>query len=188
MALFAPPAPTGRGVALRHGDASDLARVAALHGRCTPDTLRRRFHTAVPVVPERLVRQTLLPDDGWSVVAELGPDLVGMACTGPLSCTDVEVGVLVEDAHQGRGIGTRLLRHVASEATSRGYRSLLCHLDLDNPAAERALARSGLVTTTEPWDGLRVVTVHLKPNGAGPSGRRGSPRRGRDRRGVSPRP
>lgn len=175
MALFAPPAPPGAGVALRYGDAADLSRLTALHRRCTPGTLHRRFHTAVPVVPERLVRQMLLPEGGWSVVAELGPDLVGVASTGPLSCTDLEVGVLVEDAHQGRGIGTRLLRHVAAEAAGRGYRSMLCLTEPGNHAAERALARSGLSTTTEPYDGLLVVTVRLQP-GASPPGGPGSPR------------
>lgn len=161
MTPLAPPALAGPDVALRYGDGSDLARLDALHRRCTPETLRRRFHTAVPVVPQRLLRQALLPDGGWSVVAEAGPDLVGVACTGPLSCTDLEVGVLVEDAQQGRGIGTRLLQHVAAEATGRGYRSILCLTDPDNPAAERALARSGLVTTSAPHDGLMVVTVRL---------------------------
>jgi len=188
MPLFAPPAPAGSDVALRYGDPSDLARLTALHGRCSPETLRRRFHTAVPVVPERLVRQTLLPDGGWSVVAELGRDLVGVACTGPLSCTDLEVGVLVQDAHQGRGIGTQLLRHVAAEATGRGYRSMLCLTDPGNHAAERALVRSGLATTTTPYDGMLVVTVRLLPDPAAPPGRRGSPRPARARRGGSPRP
>ena len=188
MTPFAPPALAGHDVALRYGDVSDLSRLVALHRRCTPETLHRRFHTAVPVVPERLVRQTLLPDGGWSVVAELGPDLVGVACTGPLSCTDLEVGVLVEDAHQGCGIGTQLLRHVASEATARGYRSMLCLTDPDNRAAERALARSGLVTASTPYDGMLVVTVRLQPGDAVPPGRPGSPRPARVRPGGSPRP
>lgn len=188
MTLFAPPAPAGPDLALRYGDAADLPRLDALHRRCTPETLHRRFHTAVPVVPERLVRQTLQPEGGWSVVAELGPDLVGVACTGPLSCTDLEVGVLVEDAHQGLGIGTQMLRHVAAEATVRGYRSMLCLTDPDNRAAERALVRSGLVTTSTPYDGMLVVTVRLQPVRAGPSGRPGSPRQARVHPGGSHRP
>lgn len=188
MPPFALAASAGHDLALRYGDASDLSRLDALHRRCTPQTLHRRFHTAVPVVPERLARQTLLPDGGWSVVAELGPHLVGIACTGPLSCTDLEVGVLVEDVHQGRGIGTQLLRHVAAEATARGYRSMLCLTDPDNRAAERALARSGLVATTAAYDGLLVVTVRLQPDDAAPPGRPGSPRPARAHPGGSPRP
>lgn len=166
MAPFAPPAVAGPDVALRYGEPSDLAWLDALHRRCSPETLRRRYHTAVPVIPQRLLLRTLVPDGGWSVLAEAGPDLVGVACTGPLSCTDLEVGVLVEDRHQGHGIGSRLLQHVAAEATGRGYRSLLCLTDPGNPAPERALARSGLPTTAASYDGMRVVTVHLQPDRA----------------------
>lgn len=188
MTPLAPPASAAAHVVLRYGDSSDLARLDALHRRCSPETLRQRFHTAVPVVPERLLRQTLHPEGGWSVVAEAGADLVGVACAGPLSCTDLEVGVLVEDAHQGHGIGTLLLQHVAAEATGRGYRSLLCLTDPRNPAAERALARSGLSTTTAPCDGMLVVTVRLQPEAAPQPGRPGSPRPDPARPGGSPRP
>lgn len=172
MAPYAPLTSVGSEATLRYGDPADLPRLAALHRRCTPETLRRRFHTAVPVVPDRLVRQTLLPEGGWSVVAELGPDLVGVACTGPLSCTDLEIGVLVEDAHQGRGIGTRLVQQVAAQAKSRGYRTMLCLVDPGNAAAESALARSGLVTRDEAGDGSLVVTVRLQAGGGAPHGRR----------------
>jgi GNAT superfamily N-acetyltransferase len=188
MTSLAPPLLTGADVAMRYGYVSDLPRLDALHRRCSPETLRRRFHAAVPVVPQRLLRRTLLPEGGWSVVADAGADLVGVASTGPLSCTDLEVGVLVEDAHQGRGIGTRLVQHVAAEATGRGYRSLVCLTDPENPAAERALARSGLHTTTAPHDGLLVVTVRLQPEGATSPGRRGSPRPGPAHRDGSRRP
>lgn len=164
MTPWAPPAPAGLDVALRYGEAADLGPLDALHRRCSAQTLHRRFHTAVPVVPERLLRHTLLPENGWSVVAELGPDLVGIACTAPLSCADLEVGVLVEDAHQGRGVGTRLLRHVAGEATARGYRSMLCLTDPGNRSADQALARSGLVTSATPRDGIVAVTVRLQPD------------------------
>lgn len=172
MAPYAPLASVGSEATLRYGDVSDLPRLVAMHRRCTPETLHRRFHTAVTVVPDRVVRATLLPEGGWSVVAELGADLVGVACTGPLSCTDLEVGMLVEDAHRGRGIGTRLVQQVAAQARSRGYRTMLCLVDPENPAAEGALARSGLVTRDEAGDGSLVVTVRLQAGGGAPRGRR----------------
>lgn len=185
MAPYAPQAPR---LTLRHGDPSDVSRLEALHRRCSPETLRRRFHTATPVVPESLLRRTLLPEGGWSLVAELGSDLVGIASTGPVSCSDLEVGILVEDAHQGRGIGTRLVRALADEAAARGYRSMLFLTEPGNPAAERAVLRSALVTTSTTYDGMLVLTVHLRPRDAVPPGRPGSPRPARGRRGGSPRP
>ena len=47
----------------------DVARVVALHARCSPATLHRRFHVPVPEVHDRLVRRLIAPPGGWSVLA-----------------------------------------------------------------------------------------------------------------------
>ncbi len=133
------PAPAPPLVMLRRGTTADQAPVAALHERCSEESRYRRFHAPLPQVPSRLVRATLEPEDGWSVLAALGSDVVGVACAGPLSTREVEVGVLVEDGYQGLGIGTRLLLAVAEEARSRGYRHLLC---LTHRTTRRCSARS----------------------------------------------
>jgi GNAT superfamily N-acetyltransferase len=148
-------------VILRYGAAADHARVAALHDRCSDESRYRRFHAPLPRTPLALIRQTLEPDNGWSVVAEADGDVVGMACVGPLSTCDLEVGILVEDAQQGRGIGTRLLTEVATEAATRGYRTLLCLTQPDNDAVLATVARSGLPSRTTGYDGLMSVVIHL---------------------------
>ena len=148
-------------VILRHGAAADHARVAALHDRCSDESRYRRFHAPLPRTPLALVRQTLEPDNGWSVLAEVDGDVVGMASVGPLSTCDLEVGILVEDAHQGRGIGTALLLEVAVEAGTRGYRTLLCLTQPDNDAVLATVTRAGLPSRTSWYDGLMSVTIPL---------------------------
>lgn len=148
-------------VILRSGTAADHARVAELHHRCSDESRFRRFHAPLPRTPSALVRQTLEPDGGWSVVAERGDDIVGMASVGPLSTRDLEVGMLVEDAHQGQGIGTRLLTDVAVEAGTRGYRTLLCLTQPDNDAVLATVARAGLPARTTWHDGLMSVVIDL---------------------------
>jgi GNAT superfamily N-acetyltransferase len=153
-------------VTLRYGEPADHARITDLHDRCSELTLYRRFHAPLPRTPAGLIRQTLEPENGWSVVAELDDDLVGLACAGPVSTCDLEVGILVEDAHQGRGIGTLLLQEVAVDAATRGYRTLLCLTQPDNEAVRGSVARSGLTWRTSAHDGLMSLVMEL-PAGLG---------------------
>ena len=149
-------------VTLRHGTRADEAPVAALHTRCSEESRYRRFHAPLPEVPRRLARATLEPEGGWSVLAELGGDAVGIASAGPLSTHDLEVGVLVQDGFQGLGIGTALLLAVADEARSRGYESLLCLTQPDNEAVLGSVARSRLAARTTRYDGLMSVVIDLR--------------------------
>jgi GNAT superfamily N-acetyltransferase len=149
-------------ITLRHGRSTDQAAVVALHDRCSEESRYRRFHAPLPEVPPRLARATLEPEGGWSLVAELGDDVVGVASAGPLSACDLEVGVLVEDRHQGLGIGTALLLAVADEAGALGYESLLCLTQPDNEAVLGSVARSGLAARATRYEGLMSVVIDLR--------------------------
>lgn len=148
-------------VRTRYGAAADLPLVAALHDRCTPEALHRRFHAPLRTVPSGVTLRLLEPARGWSLLAEQHGQVVGMACVGPLSADDLELGILVEDASQGRGIGGRLLREVARDAAARGYRSLVCVTQPDNHAVLATVARSGIPFATDDSDGLVDVVMRV---------------------------
>jgi len=148
-------------VRTRQGTDDDLALVTALHDRCSADALLRRFHAPVPRVPDRMARGLIAPHHGWSVLAVHGQDAVGMACAGPVSEHMVEVGILVEDASQGRGVGSRLLRDVATEGAARGYRSLLCLTQPDNDAVLATIQRVALPHTVTHADGLMRIVMQI---------------------------
>ncbi len=153
-------------VRTRYGAEADLAAVTAMHDRCSARSLRSRFHSPLPRVRTGMARRLLRPADGWSRVAELGPRVVGLACAGPLSAEELEVGLLVEDAHQGRGIGTRLLREVAAEAGRRGYRTLSCLTEPGNGAVLEVVRKAALPATRTRGDGLLCIAIHLDATGA----------------------
>jgi GNAT superfamily N-acetyltransferase len=132
-----------------------------MHARCSPATLHRRFHVAMTHVSPRLARRLVVPPGGWSVVAEQGELLVGLGCAGPLSSTELEVGLLVEDRHQGTGIGSGMLRDLADEGSARGFRTLVCLAEPDNESVLSTVRRAGLEGDPSWVDGLLEVVVPL---------------------------
>jgi GNAT superfamily N-acetyltransferase len=148
-------------VRTRPASLDDVPAVLALHDRCSPETLRRRFHAPVSHVPPTLVRQLVAPREGWSVVAEQCGEVVGLGCAAPLSRSTIEVGLLVEDLSQGIGVGTRMLRDLAREAATRGFRTLLCLAEADNESVLPTVRRAGLDGLPTLVDGFLEVVVPL---------------------------
>ena len=154
-------------VRTRPASLDDVPAVVALHDRCSPETLRRRFHVPVTHVSARLARQLVAPRDGWSVVAEQCGELVGLGVAGPITHRTLEVGLLVEDLSQGTGVGSRMLRDLAHEAAVRGFRTLLCLAESDNESILPTVRRAGLDGVPALVDGILAVSVPLP---AEPSG------------------
>ena len=118
-------------VRTRQATADDIDAVRDLYDRCSPQTLEHRFHASLQRVPERLLPRLLEPRPGWSLLAVQGEEVIGHGCAGSVSTATVEVGLIVDDAFQGTGVGTRLLRDLAESAVERGFRSLLCLVEPD---------------------------------------------------------
>ena len=154
-------------VRTRAATLDDVEPVVALHARCSPETLHRRFHVPVTEVHGRLVRRLIAPPRGWSVVAEQCGQVVGLGCAGPLSRTELEVGLLVEDARQGSGVGSRMLRELAREGRLRGYRAIICLAESGNESVLPTVRRAGLDGVATLVDGLLEIVVPLpvRPRG-----------------------
>lgn len=148
-------------VRTRHACDDDVVGLQELYDRCSPDTLERRFHLPVTRVAPSLVSQLTLPHRGWSMLAEQGEEIVGHGCAGEVSSDRVEVGLLVDDAFQGTGVGTRLMRDLAVAAAQRGYRSLVCCVAPDNPSVLPTVRRAGLPHVSSYVDGVVEIEVPL---------------------------
>ena len=98
----------------------DVGAVTDLHARCSPDTLRRRFHVpghagAGAAGPRGSSRRAT----AGACVAEQCGEVVGLGSAGPLTADALEVGLLVEDRHQGTGVGSRMLRDAGPRRRTR---------------------------------------------------------------------
>lgn len=101
----------------------DADRLVEFHAGLSQQTVYFRFFTAKPTLSPRQVEHYTHVDhhDRVALVAELGERLVAVARYDRKRGTDsAEVAFVVSDEHQGRGIGTALLEHLAAAARERG--------------------------------------------------------------------
>lgn len=147
----------GSQVRLRAAEVGDGPLVAALHARCSPGSRRSRFLSPAPRLHPDELAALLGPSSSptglhtvLAVTAD-GGSAVGIANLDaePGDAGSARVAVLVEDAWQGRGLGTALLRHIAEVAAERGLAELRGSARPDDVGITRLLRRAGLRPAAE---------------------------------------
>jgi GNAT superfamily N-acetyltransferase len=120
--------------------ASDTEAVLAMLGRCSHASLFHRFHGFTDGVAYfgALLRDR--PDD-QTLLAWSGRSCVGVATLGVGDTGVVDLGVLVEDAWQRRGIGTRLIASLLDEARAKGLTTVHADVLVDDAFILQALRR-----------------------------------------------
>ncbi len=118
----------GQSVLLRVGSRSDMPAIEAMLARCSPLSLRMRFMGAIAQV-SRSFLESLFGDDTRDracllaiVGEEPGHRVVGLGNYVALGVRNTaEVGFIVDDEYQGRGISTLLLERIAGLAAGAGF-------------------------------------------------------------------
>lgn len=170
---------------VRRAAEGDRQALEEMLARCSGETRYRRFQGYVSVFPRRYLAEALSgsPLHYALVVTVPGvPD--GAAPTARqvialASCRAVEEGVaelgfLVEDAWQRRGIGARLLREVVDHATRTGLRALTAQVLAEQPWIAGILRRYGRCRTTPSGNALNVTLwlPRCRNEPPGPAGQR----------------
>lgn len=151
---------------LRAAHPDDAGALHRMFERCGPDTRYGRFHGPLHALPEPYLTEALTAEPGLhdALVAE-GADRAELVALGSARAVDhaaVEIGLLVEDGEQRRGLGTRLLVALASRARDRGVTELRCDVLHRNRALLGTL-RSALGPATLRSDGLVLhASVRLR--------------------------
>ncbi len=113
----------GRTVHVRPIRGDDVGGLYDLWSRLSEKSIYLRFFSPVPRPSERQLEMLATVDyvDRMALVAELGDQLLGVArYDRRVNVVDAEVAFVVADAHQGRGIGTALLEHLAAAGRAAG--------------------------------------------------------------------
>lgn len=118
----------GATMAVRPIVPADAASIDALHKRLSAETIYFRFFSPLPTLSPAMLEHLVTVDyhDRMALVGILGDEIIAVAryerlpAPGPDGSVQAEVAFLVDDAHQGRGIGSILLEHLAAAAQEAG--------------------------------------------------------------------
>lgn len=147
-ALREVPLSNGATVRLRPIGPGDVPALHALHGRCSPDTRRMRYFSAMPRLAPRVVEVLCDADRGLTLVAEVGGRLVGMANLMYAPEPGVgEMAFLIEDSWQNRGLGTATACRLMEIARDWGMAEVRASTLLGNRRMARILTGLGATLT-----------------------------------------
>jgi GNAT superfamily N-acetyltransferase len=148
----------------------DQERLSQFHGRLSPESVYLRYFEYKPVLsPRDLAYLTELDfDRRVALVATLSPDaaapLLGVARFDVLPTragqpVRAELGIVVEDRNQNRGIGTVLLKHLLSIAHDRGIAEITAEVLPQNTRMLELVAGAGVPVRRALEEGVIHLTV-----------------------------
>jgi GNAT superfamily N-acetyltransferase len=136
-----------------------LRHLLTMLGRCSPASLFHRFHGITDGTEH--VRQLVATSGHDTLTAWSDDRCVGLATLAGSGC-DHELGVLVEDGWQRRGVGTELLTRLVASARARGVDQIVADVLGEDSFLLSALRRIGPVAVTLEW-GVYTARVALGP-------------------------
>ncbi|GAB2450517.1 GNAT family N-acetyltransferase [Streptomyces incanus] len=157
--------PEGSDTTVRRADTGDLEAARAMHERCSPETLRLRYHGPVGDV-DRYLNHLLGPRFGRTLAVRTASGrIVGL---GHLlwDGDETEVALLIEDAWQRRGIGGELLARLVAMAGEAGCAHVYAVTQASNTGMVAAMRGLELPLDYQIEEGTLVITARLdqRPN------------------------
>jgi acetyltransferase len=160
---------SGLRIGLRLSRPSDAPRVRAFLERLSGDTRLKRFFMAMPEIDESTVNHfTFYNPRERIVVAATAPlagveEVIGLADIALVDTGVAELGIVVDDEHQGKGVGGALIEAVASLAAAHGATHIRAEMLDHNRAMARLLQRLGrTVQTVEDGHVLAYTRLPLR--------------------------
>ncbi|HEV2368898.1 MAG TPA: GNAT family N-acetyltransferase [Acidimicrobiales bacterium] len=156
----------GRTVRIRPIRPDDEERLVDFHSRLSADTIYRRFFNAHPrLTPAEVYRFTHLDyrDRFALVCVDDAGRILGVGRYDRAPGTDTaEVAFVIEDALQGQGLGSQLLRRLARVAVTYGIRRFEAQTFVDNVRMLAVFRHAGFDETAHLVGGLMNVTLDLE--------------------------
>ncbi|MEU3455995.1 GNAT family N-acetyltransferase [Micromonospora sp. NPDC006766] len=160
----------GTTVQLRQIRPADAPAIVAMHARFSERTRYLRYFSPYPRIPERDLQRFVNVDhrDREAFVVLAGDRIVAVGRyerLGPGS-PEAEVAFVVEDAYQGRGIGSVLLEHLADAARRFGIVHFVAEVLPANGAMLRVFSDFGYQVQRQYADGVVHLNFPIAPTEA----------------------
>jgi acyl-CoA synthetase (NDP forming)/RimJ/RimL family protein N-acetyltransferase len=139
-------------------DGENLQR---FHDAQSPESIYLRFFSAMPHLSARDVHRFTHVDhvNRVAFVITLGDDIVGVGRYERLDANSAEVAFNISDAHQGRGLGSVLLEHLAAAARENGIGRFVAEVLPRNSKMLVVFQQAGYAVSSHFEDG--VVSLHF---------------------------
>ena len=154
----------GSTVYVRPVKPEDADRVEALHSRLSPETIYFRFFTPLPKLTPTMLERFVNVDyvDRLALVALLGQEIIAISRYDRIPGSSVaEVAFLVDDAHQGRGLASLMLEHLAAAAKENGITRFVADTLPENSKMLRVFHDAGFSDKRVFQDGVVRVTFDI---------------------------
>ena len=143
----------------------DAEALQRMHLAQSPESTFMRFFVPMPRLTETLLRQFTHVDHTRQVaiVALIGGEIVGVANYDRLDERQAEVAFNIADVHQGRGLGSSLLEHLAAAARERGIQRFVADVLPQNQKMVAVFREAGFMVTQEFDHGVMALAFDIDP-------------------------
>ncbi|WP_344865259.1 bifunctional GNAT family N-acetyltransferase/acetate--CoA ligase family protein [Planomonospora alba] len=144
---------------------ADADRLRAFYSRLSEESIYFRFFGPRPRLSDREVTRFTNVDyvDRVALIATIGTEMVAVIRYDRIEDGEAEVAFLVEDAHQGRGVASVLLEHLAETARENGIARFVADVLPANQKMMAVLKQAGYTAQSRFADGVVRMTLDLTP-------------------------
>ncbi|MGJ9412523.1 GNAT family N-acetyltransferase [Aeromicrobium sp. CF4.19] len=155
----------GRVAQLRPVVPDDAERLVAFYSRVSDESKYYRFFAPYPELSTRDVTRftTVDLDRRVAFVITLQDVIIGIGRYDAVSDDQAEVAFLVEDAHQGRGVGQLLLEHLAQAGRERGIKVFTADVLPSNTRMLQVFREMGYQVGGSVEDGVQTLVFRIDP-------------------------
>ncbi|HEX2177830.1 MAG TPA: bifunctional GNAT family N-acetyltransferase/acetate--CoA ligase family protein [Nocardioidaceae bacterium] len=155
----------GRAAHLRPILPADGTGLVRFYERVSPESKYMRFFAPYPTLSDRDVERFTHVDhaDRVGFVVTLAGDIIGIGRYDRIDAEQAEVAFLIEDAHQGRGLGQLLLEHLAQAGRERELTRFVAEVLPENVRMIQIFREAGYKVEGGFEDGVMRLVFPIDP-------------------------